>query len=52
MAIISMTLEIGMWIPRRDVYSAKLPMKAMRVMAGHPDEKGSVFCHEITSNLQ
>jgi hypothetical protein len=28
---------------RRDVYSAKLPMKAMRVMADHPDENGSVF---------
>ena len=46
--------DLGNWNvdTRRDVYSAKLPMKAMRVMAGHPDEKGSVFCHEIISNLQ
>ena len=37
--------DLGNWNvdTRRDVYSAKLPMKAMRVMAGHPDEKGSVF---------
>jgi len=27
----------------REVYSAKLPMKAMRVMAGHNEQKGSVF---------
>ena len=46
--------DLGNWNVdiRRDVYSAKLPMKAMRVMAGHPDEKGIVFCHKITSNLQ
>ena len=37
--------DLGNWNvnTRCDVYSAKLPMKAMRVMAGHPDEKGSVF---------
>jgi len=37
--------DLGNWNvdTRRDVYSAKLPMKAMRVMAGHPDEKRSVF---------
>ena len=28
---------------RRDIYSAKLPMKAMQVMAGHAESKGSVF---------
>ena len=28
---------------RRDVYSAHLPMEAMRVMAGHSEQKGSVF---------
>ena len=46
--------DLGNWNvdTRRDVYSAKLPMKAMRVMAGHPDEKGIVFFHKITSNLQ
>jgi len=38
---------------RHDVYSAKLPMKAMRAMtAGHPDEKRIVFCRKITSNLK
>ena len=37
--------DLGNWNvdTRRDVYSAKLPMKAMRVMGGHPDTKGSVF---------
>ena len=37
--------DLGNWNvdTRRDVYSAKLPMKAMRVMAGHPESKGSVF---------
>lgn len=37
--------DLGNWNvdTRRDVYSAKLPMKAMRVMAGHDDQKGSVF---------
>ena len=37
--------DIGNWNvdTRRDVYSAKLPMKAMRVMGGHPEYKGSVY---------
>jgi hypothetical protein len=37
--------DLGNWNvdTRRDVYSAKLPMKAMRVMAGHSEQKGSVF---------
>ena len=37
--------DLGNWNvdTRRDVYSAKLPMKAMRVMAGHPESKGSAF---------
>ena len=37
--------DLGNWNvdTRREVYSAKLPMKAMRVMAGHSDQKGSVF---------
>jgi hypothetical protein len=34
--------DLGNWNvdTRRDVYSAKLPMKAMRVMAGHAESKG------------
>ena len=38
---------------RRDVYSAKLPMKAMRVMAGHPDATRSyqTFNDPATNNL-
>ena len=38
--------NLGNWNvdTRRDVYSAKLPMRAMCVMtAGHPDEKRSFF---------
>ena len=37
--------DLGNWNVdvRRDVYSAKLPMKAMWVMGGHPEAKGSVF---------
>lgn len=37
--------DLGNWNvdTRRDNYSAKLPMKAMRVMAGHAEAKGSVF---------
>jgi len=37
--------DLGNWNvdTRREVYSAKLPMKAMRVMAGHNEQKGSVF---------
>ena len=37
--------DLGNWNvdTRRDIYSAKLPMKAMRVMAGHAESKGSVF---------
>ena len=36
--------DLGNWSvdTRRDVYSAKLPMKAMRVMAGHSESKYSV----------
>ena len=33
--------DLGKWNvdTRRNVFSDKLPLKAMRVMAGHPDEK-------------
>ena len=36
---------LGYWNvdTRCDIYSAKLPMKAMQVMAGHAESKGSVF---------
>ena len=37
--------DLGNWNvdTRRDVYSAKLPMKAMRVMAGHQMKKEVFF---------
>jgi hypothetical protein len=37
--------DLGNWNlnTRREVYSAKLPMKAMRIMAGHSDQKASFF---------
>jgi hypothetical protein len=47
--------DLGNWNvdTRRDVYSAKLPMKAMRVMAGHPDATRSyqTFNDPATNNL-
>ena len=45
--------DLGNWNVdvRQDVYSVKLPMKAMQVMGGHPEAKGSVFCQEQVFNL-
>lgn len=50
--------DLGNWNEdtRRDVSSAKLPVKAMRVMAGHHEAKGTVYlprCNVIPiSSLQ
>ena len=37
--------DVGNWnmTTRRKDYSSQLPMKGMRVMAGHPEEKGCYF---------
>jgi Centromere DNA-binding protein complex CBF3 subunit, domain 2 len=45
--------NLGNWEPnqRQEIYSEKIPLQALRVMNGHPQQRGSVFIPRFTLEI-
>lgn len=45
--------NLGNWEPsqRQEIYSEKIPLQALRVMNGHPHQRGSVYIPRFTLDL-